>query len=212
MRTYTPKELKKILELHVKWLEGKTDGERANLAEANLAGAYLEGTYLEGAYLAGAYLARANLAGANLTRANLAGAYLAGANLAEANLARANLTGAYLEGAYLVRANLVEANLAEANLARAYLTRANLAGANLAEASGNNKEIKTIQADLWIINYTESVIQIGCKNYTIEEWFDFSDEIIKKMDAKALEFWKKWKPILELIGVFDKVKAAREAK
>ena len=32
------------------------------------------------------------------------------------------------------------------------------------------------------------------------------------MDAKALEFWKKWKPILELIGVFDKVKAAREAK
>ena len=182
MRTYTPKELKKILELHVKWLEGKTDGERANLAEANLARAYLEGTYLEGAYLAGAYLARANLAGANLTRANLAGAYLA------------------------------EANLAEANLARAYLTRANLAGANLAEASGNNKEIKTIQADLWIINYTESVIQIGCKNYTIEEWFDFSDEIIKKMDAKALEFWKKWKPILELIGVFDKVKAARGIK
>ena len=126
MKTYTIKELKKILELHAKWLRGDMSGERADLRGADLRGA---------------------------------------------DLVEANLEGADLEG-----------------------------------ASGNNKEIKTIQADLWIINYTESVIQIGCKNYTIEEWFDFSDEIIKKMDAKALEFWKKWKPILELIGVFDKVK------
>ena len=162
MKTYTSEELKKILELHTKWLQGEAGGERA---------------YLEGAYLVEANLEGANLAGANLKRANLAKANLAGANLAEAYLAEAYLAGAYLE-----------------------------------RASGNNKEIKTIQTNTWVITYTESVIQIGCKNYTIEEWFDFSDETIKKMDAKALEFWKKWKPILELIGVFDKVKAAREAK
>ena len=187
MRTYEPEELKKILKLHAKWLRGETSGERADLR--------------------GAYLTEADLRGAYLTEANLRGAYLTEAYLAEANLARANLARADLRGA-----DLVEANLARANLEGAYLAEANLEGANLEGASGNNKEIKTIQADLWIINYTESVIQIGCKNYTIEEWFDFSDEIIKKMDAKALEFWKKWKPILELIGVFDKVKAARGIK
>ena len=145
-------------------------------------------------------------------RADLRGAYLTEADLRGAYLTEANLRGAYLTEAYLAEANLARANLARADLRGAYLARANLARANLEGASGNNKEIKTIQADLWIINYTESVIQIGCKNYTIEEWFDFSDEIIKKMDAKALEFWKKWKPILELIGVFDKVKAARGIK
>ena len=157
MKTYTEEELKKILELHAKWLTNEKGGERACLEGACLEGAYLEGANPEGA--------------------NLEGAYLEGANLEGACLERANLEGAYLE-----------------------------------KTNGNNGEIKTIQTGFWVITYTESVIQIGCKNYTIKEWFDFPDVSIKKMNDEALEFWKKWKPILELIGVFDKIKAARETE
>ena len=54
-------ELKKILELHEKWLNGEEGGERANLSGANLRWANLSG---------------ANLSGANLSGANLTGAYL----------------------------------------------------------------------------------------------------------------------------------------
>ena len=59
--TYTKAELKKILEKHQKWLEGKPDGERANLEYANLEDANLEDADLRGANLRGANLEDANL-------------------------------------------------------------------------------------------------------------------------------------------------------
>ena len=55
--------IQKILDLHVKWLRSKPDGERANLTRANLEGANLWGANLEGANLRGA-----NLWGANLSQ------------------------------------------------------------------------------------------------------------------------------------------------
>ncbi len=77
----TKEELKKKLELHVKWLRNEPDGVRADLSGANLSGADLS---------------RANLSGANLSRANLSGANLSGADLSWADLSRAkNIDKAY---------------------------------------------------------------------------------------------------------------------
>ena len=94
-------ELKTVLELHKKWLEGKEEGKRADLRGADLWGAdlrdadfrraYLQGAYLQGADLQGAYLQGAYLQGADLQRANLRGANLRGANLRGANLREADL-------------------------------------------------------------------------------------------------------------------------
>jgi len=72
------KELKEILEKHLKWLNDEPGGEKANLSYANLSGANLSD---------------ANLSYANLIRANLSGANLSDANLSYANLIRANLSG-----------------------------------------------------------------------------------------------------------------------
>jgi len=84
-------DLKKILDDHKKWLNGETDGVRADLHgadlhEANLHGANLHEANLRGADLGGADLRDANLGGANLGYANLRGANLGGANLHEANI------------------------------------------------------------------------------------------------------------------------------
>ena len=73
------KDLKEVLELHKKYLNGDPDGKRANLS--------------------GADLIRANLSGADLIRANLSGADLNGANLSGADLSWANLSGADLSWA-----------------------------------------------------------------------------------------------------------------
>ena len=54
--TYTEAGLKTILEKHQKWLEGKPDGERANLEYADLEDANLEDADLRGANLRGANL------------------------------------------------------------------------------------------------------------------------------------------------------------
>jgi hypothetical protein len=66
MTTYTPEQLKQVLEKHALWLKDASKGERANLSGANLSGAYLSGANLYGANLSGANLSGANLYGANL--------------------------------------------------------------------------------------------------------------------------------------------------
>ncbi len=114
------------------------------------------------------------------------GANLIGANLSEANLRRANLIGANLIGANLIEANLIGANLIEANLM----------GANLIEAIGNMSVIFSMQIETYPITFTREVLQIGCKRFTHQEWQDFDDETIEKMDSQALKFWKKWKDFI----------------
>ena len=82
----TKDKLKAILEKHKKWLNGESDGERANLYRANLSGADLSGANLSGAIHSCANLYSANLYRANLYRANLSGADLSGAeNVNEVN-------------------------------------------------------------------------------------------------------------------------------
>ena len=57
MKTYTKKELQEILKLHQLWLEGNSEGVRANLSKANLSKANLSKANLYGAnYLELIYL------------------------------------------------------------------------------------------------------------------------------------------------------------
>ena len=113
---------------------------------------------------------------------------------------RADLSYANLRGANLRGANLSYANLGDANL-----RGANLDGANLRELSsiygltGNLREVKAIQADIWPVTYTATHMQIGCQLHLLSEWWAFNDEEISRMDLKALDWWAVWKPILKQI-------------
>jgi hypothetical protein len=51
---------------------------------------------------------------------------------------------------------------------------------------------------IWTITYrTNHTLQIGCQDHNVVSWLTFSDEKIDKMASEALEFWAKWKPIIE---------------
>ncbi len=65
--------------------------------------------------------------------------------------------------------------------------------------SGNLREVKAIQADIWPVTYTATHMQIGCQLHLIAEWWKFSDEEISSMDSQALTWWAVWKPILMMI-------------
>ena len=166
--------------LSVKWaVKNQADLSVANLYRADLGGADLSG---------------ANLSVADLSGANLYGANLYRADLSVANLGGANLGGADLSGANLSVANLYRADLGGANLGGADLSVADLGGANLGGANGVNDWIKCIQIDQYPITYTSDVMQIGCERHQINEWREFDDARILKMDGKAaLKFWRKYK-------------------
>jgi hypothetical protein len=115
--------------------------------------------------------------GAELTVANLSGAYLA-----DADLSGANLSGADLSGAYLQRANLIDANLS---------------GANLTGAELKDTGVLVIHLPFWTVYIIQDSTTIGCQKHKNSEWLSFSDDEIAEMDDKALDFWKKYKHIIE---------------
>ena len=152
---------------------------------------------LQAAVKSGADLYGANLSGANLHGADLRGANLHGANLSGANLHGADLRGADLYGADLHGADLDGADLYGANLRGADLRGANLHGANLYGADLDGEKLTKTPLQLnnlkWFVLISDKYLRIGCQRFTIEEWKNFDDETIVKMDFAALKFWRKWK-------------------
>ena len=92
-------ELKKILDLHKKWLNGDADGRRANLQDADLQDMDLRGADLWGADAQNASFAGADLQNADLGKADLRGADFFYANLQNVELRGADLRDARLQGA-----------------------------------------------------------------------------------------------------------------
>ena len=137
----------------------------------------------------GAGLLFANLNGANLSGANLTDTDLRGADLSCADLSNANFTDADLRGANLVGANLVGADLTNCNIRWCL---------------GNGKEIKNLLVK-YHITWTDKIMAIGCEQHTLEQWYNFNDQEIMKMDEDAITWWKEWKPKLISIGVFEPI-------
>ena len=79
---------------------------------------------------------------------------------------------------------------------------ANLSRANLSGAKWNGSITLTqapIQISIpnyWMVYILDHHMQIGCEIHTFEEWSGFDDRQIKRMSGQALEFWRKYKPML----------------
>jgi hypothetical protein len=208
--------LSESLSSHNLWLDSRFDenpqGKRFTVPSgANLSGANLSDVNLSDANLSGANLSDVNLSDANLRYANLSDANLSDANLRCADLSDADLRCADLRCADLSDADLSDADLRCADLSDADLSCADLSCADLSDADlscadlscadlscaiGNAREIISMQSVRYKITYTAQVIQIGCKKYSHEEWWAFSDDEISAMDNGALEWWATHKPLL----------------
>ena len=124
-------ELKAILDLHAKWLNGEPDGEKADVRWADLRLANLSWANLHGADLTGANLRSANLRWTDRSEACLCDADFGGADIYRTNLIKADLNGANLRFADMYGSDLNYACLSFADLRSANLYRANLFGADL---------------------------------------------------------------------------------
>jgi hypothetical protein len=154
----------------------------------SLVNANLKGVNLQDAYLRDTDLRNANLQFTYLWSADLRGTDLRGADLRYASLRGSNLRGADLRGADFRYANLRGSDLRDANLQNT----------NLRWVLGDGKRIKTIDDPYRIVIMLEyGVMAIGCKQHSIDEWMNFSDEEIDKMDTNALQWWKAWKPRIQ---------------
>ena len=114
---------------------------------------------------------------------------------AEENNLKITLQAALKNGANLEGADLRGANLYSANLEGEKLTKTPLQLNNLK----------------WPVLISDKYLRIGCQRFTIEEWKNFDDAAIVKMDFAALKFWRKWKaPIIALCDAHNTAENATE--
>ena len=93
------------------------------------------------------------------------------------------------------KADLRGANLRDADLRGANLRDAHLDGANLDGEKLTKSPLVITGLRYWCL-ISDGYMRLGCKRFTHEEWTDFSDDEIEKMDICALKFWKQWKESL----------------
>jgi len=130
-------------------------------------------------------------AGVTLYRADMRDADMSDANMRGANISGANMRGADMRGADMLGADMSYANMSGANMRDADMSDANMRG-----AIGNMIELKTLALEKYVVTFNDSHMAIGCQQYTIELWFEFTDDRISQMDHGALEWWKKWKDFI----------------
>ena len=126
---------------------------------------------------------------------------------AEENNLKITLQAALKNGANLYGANLEGADLEGANLYSANLRGANLEGEKLTKTPLQLNNLK------WPVLISDKYLRIGCQRFTIEEWKNFDDAAIVKMDFAALKFWRNWKaPIIALCDAHTTAENTKEGK
>jgi len=111
-------ELALMLDKHMRFLKGRSHGQRLDLSMQCLAGLSFAGRNLDHSELRGADLTGCDLTNASLVGANLFCADLSGATLVSCNLEKADLRGARFDNANLDRANFDGADCREGALIR----------------------------------------------------------------------------------------------
>ncbi len=162
--------IKRMLELHQKWLDREPEGVQADFTGMNLSNFRytLHDVDLSWAIFANADLHNVDLSWSFLNYTDFSGANLQGANLScctllEADLRRADLRKCNLKSADLSNAIADYVELSSANLTGADLSNVNLIGANLSNANLTNACIAG--ADLTGTNLT-------LVDFTDVEWYE----------------------------------------
>jgi hypothetical protein len=118
------------------------------------------------------------------------GLQLAANNFCEQDLRSSKFRFARLAFAKFRYASLNNSDFTGSNLQYADFTGATLKDCKLQDAIinyaiGNMREIRSMQLESWQITFTEHVLAIGCRQYSWEEWNQFSDGELELMDEYA---------------------------
>lgn len=79
----------------------------------------------------------------------------------------------------------------------------------ISDVRGFKSQPVRIMGLFWTITFDDTDMQIGCQKHSIEEWKNFDDITIEKMNGRAKEFWSLWKEVL--FRVIDTKRKEEEA-
>jgi hypothetical protein len=147
----------------------------------------------------------ADMSGADMSYADMRDAVMSGADMSYADMRHAvmrdaDMSGANMRRADMRRADMRRAVMRDADMRGAVMSGADMRGADMRRAVGQGSEqMVCLQVNPWRIVMTPDVMAIGCEQHPVVEWWQFDDRRINQMDAGALRWWRRWKPILQQV-------------
>ncbi|HIF5778111.1 TPA: pentapeptide repeat-containing protein [Vibrio parahaemolyticus] len=187
MNIETPSHLKirEIIQSHSSFIEDPSSGNPADLSELNLFGFKFENLNLTGVNFTGSRLTQCIFSNCILVGADFDGSFGSVAFFDECEMdgtswVGAEITSSLVAGCSLIGANMFDANFSETKFLRTDLSESNLANTKLLESEfnyvdlngvvGNKENIISMQVGGYDVTYTDSILQIGKHQKTIQEW------------------------------------------
>lgn len=117
-------------------------------------------------------------------------------NLIKAQFINCNLTNTNLENCTLFGTKFINCNLDKTNFHEAKINNDTVFDSKLLKSTnmqmlGEHPIINSTKVGTYIVNFTDTLLQIGCMNYTLDEWFDMIPARTAKMHVGARRFRNK---------------------
>lgn len=224
--------LDKIIEDHARYRAGMEGGKKANLANESLKGLTIHTANLNEAIFVNCIIDGCTLYNSKMNNTCFMNTHILNSRIVNVELGKADFMYSKIQFSYIrsnslwrakfnhatieytdfsanicKEADFTKANLTRSNFTGCDLTSADLNGINIIGTIGNGEEIKTIQTEeLGIITYTEEVMSVNIHQNSLKWWWESTDkELLEDLFDKYIPHYKKWKPILKAIGVFDSI-------
>jgi uncharacterized protein YjbI with pentapeptide repeats len=138
-------------------------------------------------------MANADFSWADFSWVNFGEVDFRGADFRGADFSRADFSGADF-----LRADFRSADFRGADFLSADFWFANFKDADFEGVKGDGYLIKSMVAGQYPITLIKNILQIGCQQFTIEEWRNKSDFEIQSMDksSDSLDWWNKHKELV----------------
>lgn len=165
--------------------EWQADPMSNNARRAEIYRMDFEGHEFQEVNLDGASFYDCDFRGANFLRASLRGVPVWACMMEEVELSLADLTNSHFNGCSMANANLFKTKLQG--------------------CSGNRMEIKSFMvSEFYPVTYTSRVVQVGCRQMSINAWTKVTVEQLGEMDGNvAKTFYTKYKDLLVQLTTVD---------
>ena len=175
------------------------DFSKTNCSYIDFSGADLSYTDFSNACCSHTSFSRANISNANFSRANCWYANFSQSNGFGVDLANTSCFYANFSRADLSYADLSGTNLSGSNFSGAKFLGTKLSNAVITDVSGDKVRLHSLNLDTWniVIDSVDGVMAIGCKQYTIAEWGEFTNDEIAVLVPVSFASKTRWKPFIK---------------
>lgn len=192
---------------HYLWLESKGDeGQQLDLSNSHFS--FVD--FREVDYLIGVNFRASTFYGCNMENHRFRRSDFTNCNFNRCDMGNAHFYRARLEGVDFITCQMSHARLGRAVGQIRLVANSNLRGAvfeggvaaNIRTMQfnyGSGMHIRHVSTDKYEVAYTDTHMQIGCEFHLLDDWWAFSDKDIARMDHGAVEWWGRWKPVLQAL-------------